>query len=93
MVWAVSHDNTNGTQARALLKGLGKKVADLPKIEQQAAQQQPPKAIPLCRWVRQPKHRQYGLTKLTSFSDKLWRVVSIRIQERHEGWNLADDGR
>ena len=43
MVWAMSHDDKNGTHARALLKGLGKKVADLPRIEQQAAQQEPPK--------------------------------------------------
>lgn len=56
MVWAMSHDGKNGTHARALLKGLGKKVADLPRIEQQAAQQEPPKVISLCRWVYQPRH-------------------------------------
>ncbi|KAF2855740.1 glycoside hydrolase family 18 protein, partial [Plenodomus tracheiphilus IPT5] len=51
MVWAVSHDDKNGTNARAMLKGLGKKVADTPKIEAQPATQEPPKAIPLCRWT------------------------------------------
>jgi chitinase len=51
MVWAVSHDDKNGTHARALLKGMGKEVADLPKIEAQPAATEPPKPISLCRWV------------------------------------------
>tara|TARA_R110002003_G_scaffold562_8_gene20467 strand:- start:5386 stop:5727 length:342 start_codon:yes stop_codon:yes gene_type:complete len=51
MVWAISHDDKNGTNARALLEGLGKEVADDPKIEPQPATQQPPKPIGLCRWA------------------------------------------
>lgn len=53
MVWAISHDDKNGTYAKALLKGLGKEVSQTPKIEAQPATEAPPKAIKTCRWVRQ----------------------------------------
>jgi len=51
MVWAISHDDTNATNAKALLKGLGKKVADLPQAKPMPASEVLPKEISLCRWV------------------------------------------
>ncbi|KAF2018022.1 glycoside hydrolase family 18 protein [Aaosphaeria arxii CBS 175.79] len=49
MVWAVSHDDLNGTSAYALTKAIGREVMDSPKIEPQPVQM-PPRVIETCRW-------------------------------------------
>jgi hypothetical protein len=51
MVWAISHDDKNATNAKALLKALGKEIVAGSKIEPQPATSKPPQAIELCRWV------------------------------------------
>lgn len=54
MVWAISHDDKNATNAKALLKGLDKEIVGGSKIEPQPATVKPPQVIELCRWVSCP---------------------------------------
>lgn len=50
MVWAISQDTLNGTYAKALLKGIGRKILEEPAIEAQPAVENPPEIIQACRW-------------------------------------------
>jgi chitinase len=49
MVWAVSHDDINGTNAQALTKAVGREVMSPPKIIAQPVEN-PPKEVKACRW-------------------------------------------
>jgi chitinase len=49
MVWAVSHDDRNGTSAKALTKAVGRDVMSAPNIVAQPVEN-PPKEIRACRW-------------------------------------------
>lgn len=49
MVWAVSHDDRNGTNIQALAKAVSREVMAAPKIEAQTVNN-PPKSIKACRW-------------------------------------------
>lgn len=49
MVWAVSHDDKNGTNAQALTKAVGRKVMKPPNIVAQPIEN-PPREIKTCRW-------------------------------------------
>jgi chitinase len=49
MVWAVSHDDINGTNAKALTTAIGREVMSAPNIVAQPVEN-PPKEIKACRW-------------------------------------------
>ncbi|OAL56200.1 glycoside hydrolase [Pyrenochaeta sp. DS3sAY3a] len=49
MVWAVSHDDRNGTFAQALTKAVGRQVMAPPNIAPEPVEN-PPKEIKACRW-------------------------------------------
>jgi chitinase len=51
MVWAISQDDNQGTNSKALLSALGRKVMAMPDFTEAPPQQQVPQPISLCRWA------------------------------------------
>jgi chitinase len=51
MVWAISQDDKNGTNAISLTRALGRTVQDLPDFTPQASVVVAPKVIGLCSWT------------------------------------------
>jgi chitinase len=51
MVWAISQDDKEATNAMALTRAAGRKVMDMPNFNEQPALAAPLKAIGICRWA------------------------------------------
>lgn len=50
MVWAMSQDDKDATNIKALTSAIGRKQMAVPKFEAQPVEQPPPKVDELCRW-------------------------------------------